>query len=142
MRANLVPKAGGNPIVLDGPIALIGRDEDCDIALESSVKVSRYHCLLVQCGEQYRVRDLGSTNGVRINKKRIAEAELRSGDELAVADVVFTFQIDLTAMSPATFRQKQPERAPDQPDTVRLSTDDPNPIPVPAAADSCVAVPV
>lgn len=141
MRANLVPRAGGNPILLDSPIILIGRDEDCDIALESSEKVSRHHCLLVQCGEQYRLRDLGSTNGVRINRKRIIEAELRPGDEVAVADLAFTFQIgELPVMPAATFRQTQPERAPGQPDTVPLSADEPDLVPVPAAEDGDDAI--
>jgi hypothetical protein len=33
------------------------------------------------------VRDLGSTNGTRINGRRVAAGRLRPGDELAIADL-------------------------------------------------------
>jgi pSer/pThr/pTyr-binding forkhead associated (FHA) protein len=128
MTASLVPKGGGNPVILDRPIILIGRGADCEISLQSSAKVSRRHCFIVQCGEQYRLRDLGSTNGVRVNNKRITEEELRPGDEIAVADAVFTFQIDGTAAPPSSgFPKRQREPARKEPDTVRVDLNDRDP---------------
>src|SRR5262245_56309409 len=94
MAANLVPKEGGSPIALDKPIMLIGRNQDCDISLQTSSKISRRHCCIVQCTDRYLLRDLGSMNGVRVNGQRVVEMELKSGDEIAVADVGFTFQLD------------------------------------------------
>ncbi len=94
MAASLIPTEGGSPILLDKPIMLIGRSQDCDISLQISSKVSRRHCCIVQCGDRYVLRDLGSMNGVRVNSQRVVESELKPGDEVAVADVEFTFRVD------------------------------------------------
>lgn len=91
MAASLVPTEGGSPIALDKPIILIGRHQECDITLLTSPKVSRRHCCIVQVGERYVLRDLGSMNGMRVNGHRIVETELYPGDELSVADTTFTF---------------------------------------------------
>jgi pSer/pThr/pTyr-binding forkhead associated (FHA) protein len=94
MAASLIPTEGGSPIPLDKPIMLIGRSQDCDISLQVSSKISRRHCCIVQCGDRYVLRDLGSMNGVRVNARRVVEEELKPGDEIAVADVEFTFRVD------------------------------------------------
>jgi pSer/pThr/pTyr-binding forkhead associated (FHA) protein len=94
MAASLVPAEGGSPIALDKPIMLIGRNQECDIALRESSKISRRHCCIVQCGDRYLLRDLGSMNGVRVNAQRVVESELKPGDEVSVADVSFTFRVD------------------------------------------------
>jgi pSer/pThr/pTyr-binding forkhead associated (FHA) protein len=94
MAATLVPIEGGSPIALDKPIMLIGRNQDCDISLQASSKISRRHCCIVQCTDRYLLRDLGSMNGVRVNGQRVVEMELKSGDQIAVADVGFTFQME------------------------------------------------
>lgn len=94
MVASLIPMEGGSPINLDKPIMVIGRNQDCDISLQVSSKISRRHCCIVQCGDRHLIRDLGSMNGVRVNDQRVIEAELTAGDEVSVADVRFTFQTD------------------------------------------------
>lgn len=94
MAASLVPTEGGSPIALDKPIILIGRHQECDITLQSSSKVSRRHCCVVQVGDRYVLRDLGSMNGIRVNGHRVIETELCPGDEVAIADIGFTFRRD------------------------------------------------
>lgn len=101
MAASLVPTEGGSPIALDKPIILIGRHQECDITLQASSKVSRRHCCIVQVGERYVLRDLGSMNGIRVNGHRIIETELCPGDEVAVADVTFTFRRDDVPVRPS-----------------------------------------
>jgi len=91
MVASLVPKEGGRSFQIDKPIVLIGRHQECDVSLQSSPKVSRRHCCIVQCGDRYIVRDLGSMNGVRVNGQRIIEAELHPGDIVSFADLLFQF---------------------------------------------------
>ncbi|MBI3865160.1 MAG: FHA domain-containing protein [Planctomycetia bacterium] len=109
MGANLTPKAGGSPISIDKPIILIGRNDSCDISLASSAKVSRRHCCIVQCGDKYLLRDLGSMNGVRVNTHRVVEMELQQGDTIAVADVSFTFRRDDGGRKgPTGAREKMP----------------------------------
>ncbi len=76
----------GPNIVLDKPIILIGRHQECDIQIPSR-KVSRRHCCLAQVEDHLVVRDLGSTNGVRINGIKVVEGNLLSGDELTIGNI-------------------------------------------------------
>jgi len=98
MSARLVPVRGGNLVYLDKAIIVIGRNPDCDVVLAESRKISRLHCCIAQVDDKFVVRDLGSTNGVSLNGKRIREARLRHGDELVIGDV--TFQVQVVAESP------------------------------------------
>ena len=115
MAASLVPMEGGSPIALDKPIMLIGRNQDCDISLQTSAKVSRRHCCIVQCGDRHIVRDLGSMNGVRVNDERVMEADLSEGDEIAVADVCFMFRRDEPPARQADRPPRQNARAKEAP---------------------------
>jgi hypothetical protein len=61
----------------------IGRASDCDFVLDEPT-VSRHHAVVRRTPEGWTVRDLGSTNGTRINGWRVDDAPLRVGDELTV----------------------------------------------------------
>src|SRR4051795_12751308 len=97
MPAHLLSLTDGPSILLDKPILLFGRHEECDVQLNSK-KVSRKHCCIAQVSDYLVVRDLGSTNGIRINGARVAEGMLRSGDELTIGN--FRYQVH-TAPAPA-----------------------------------------
>lgn len=90
MPAHLLSLADGPSILIDKPILLFGRHEECDVQLNSK-KVSRRHCVLAQVDDYLVIRDLGSTNGVRINGERVAEGKLRPGDELQIGN--FKYQV-------------------------------------------------
>lgn len=90
MPAHLLSLTDGPSIQIDKPILLFGRHEECDVQLNSK-KVSRRHCVLAQISDYFIVRDLGSTNGVRINGQRVAEGKLVPGDELQVGN--FKYQV-------------------------------------------------
>src|SRR6476660_9151790 len=97
MPAQLVALSDGPDILLDKPILLLGRHAECDIQLNSR-KISRRHCCIAQVADRLVIRDLGSTNGIRINGERILERDLRSGDELTIGNFRFTVkEEDLTA---------------------------------------------
>lgn len=90
----LIPVNGGDPIVLEKAITLLGRHPDCDAVLVTSRKVSRKHCVLAQVNQDYMVRDLGSMNGVRVNGEAAKDDTLvKEGDELQVGDVSFKLQV-------------------------------------------------
>jgi len=76
-----------------GGVYLIGR-EGADIALEDE-KVSRKHAEIGLYGPgAYVLRDLASTNGTRLNGKRIPEkAKLSHWDEIRVGDTVIRFAV-------------------------------------------------
>src|SRR5262245_9931725 len=83
--AQLVSLTEGPSILVDKPILLIGRHPECDIQIESR-KLSRRHCCIPLVDDHLVVRDLGSTNGVRINGVRVLEGRLNPGDELTIGN--------------------------------------------------------
>lgn len=85
MPAQLVALNDGPSILLDKPILLLGRHPECDIQIDSR-KISRRHCCIAQVSDYLVVRDLGSTNGVRINGTRVNEGRLNAGDELTIGN--------------------------------------------------------
>ena len=90
MPIHLLSLADGPSILLDKPILLFGRHQECDVQLNSK-KVSRRHCCLAQVDDYLVIRDLGSTNGVKINGKRVTEGKIHPGDELGIGN--FRYQV-------------------------------------------------
>jgi predicted component of type VI protein secretion system len=62
---------------------VVGRHVECDVQILSP-KISRLHCCIARSGECLVVRDLNSTNGIRVNGVRVIEGRLGAGDELAI----------------------------------------------------------
>ncbi len=90
MPIHLLSLADGPSILLDKPILLFGRHAECDVQLNSK-KVSRRHCCMAQVDDYLVIRDLGSTNGVKINGERVSEGKLVPGDELILGN--FRYQV-------------------------------------------------
>lgn len=88
MRARLVSADGGPSIDLLKELTLFGRDEDCDVRLDHK-SVSKIHCVVVKTDAGLLLRDLGSTNGTRVNGQRVRRATLAPNDTLAVANLKF-----------------------------------------------------
>ena len=99
----------GDPIPLSGGRLVVGRFDpssgpvDIDVTeLGGAEHISRRHGELFAESGAWKVRDLGSTNGVFI--KRVGEegygprlqepAELHDGDEVAFGNVIFVFRQD------------------------------------------------
>lgn len=98
MPAQLLALTDGPSILLDKPILLLGRHAECDVQLNSR-KVSRRHCCLAIIKDYLIVRDLGSTNGIRINGERVPEGKLKAGDELTIGN--FRYQVYLEGLAPS-----------------------------------------
>ncbi len=89
MRAQLIPLDGGDPVVLTRDVTLVGRKRNlCDLYLDRK-SVSKLHCLIVKTDGLLFIRDLGSTNGTRVNGQRVTRGALLPGDELSFAGVRF-----------------------------------------------------
>jgi FHA domain-containing protein len=69
---------------------VIGRSRECDIQL-ADANVSRRHAELRQEGASYWVVDLGSTNGMEVNGKRVKRAKLDDGDRITLGSTDLTF---------------------------------------------------
>jgi hypothetical protein len=82
-RRLIVPPGGGT----------IGRSRDCDIVLEDS-GASRRHAEIRPQGEGWALRDLDSTNGVRVNGRQAHGAQLlRQGDRVEIGSTEIVFEL-------------------------------------------------
>lgn len=72
---------------------VIGRQTDCQLRIPSA-SVSRHHCEVIVGESKVSIRDLGSSNGTYVNRKRVQQAELAPGDLLAVGEMVFVLRVN------------------------------------------------
>jgi hypothetical protein len=80
--------------VLDGPIASLGRSRECDCVL-ADPNVSRKHAELRRNSSgDWEIVDLGSTNGIKVNDRRVDSARLNPGDHVEVGSTPFIFDIE------------------------------------------------
>lgn len=77
---------------------LIGRGDEADVRIDS-VFVSRYHALILRDGKQDVLLDLGSTNGLLVNGRRIVRRALRDGDLIQIGPTRATYLSSLPAAS-------------------------------------------
>src|SRR3954447_1744722 len=91
MPARLVALDEGSDIALDRSMVVVGRHPLCDVRLDS-LRISRHHCCMTQDKDELVVRDLGSTNGIRINGERVERGRLRPGDELSIAHIRYRLE--------------------------------------------------
>ena len=83
----------GVEVLLDGRSVSIGRGSENDVAL-SVEGVSRNHARLFPGDGKWGVEDLGSTNGVYVNKTKISgEVWLKPGDIVSVGKVHYKLQL-------------------------------------------------
>lgn len=68
-----------------------GRALDNMVRLDDGT-VSHHHALLVLEGVDYKLRDLNSTNGTRVNGLRIAEQSLHNGDQVRLGSVEMRYE--------------------------------------------------
>src|SRR5271166_4660185 len=93
MPARLVALDDGPDINLDRAMVVVGRHPSCDTRLDS-LRISRHHCCMTQENGEVMVRDLGSTNGIRINGQRVEIGRIRPGDELSIAHYRYRLEDD------------------------------------------------
>ncbi|HEV3144594.1 MAG TPA: FHA domain-containing protein, partial [Gemmataceae bacterium] len=79
----LVPQGGGDPIPLLQSTLKIGRRESCDICLRFP-NISTVHCELAYKDGYWVIRDLASTNGIKVNGERLRFRPLRPGDRITI----------------------------------------------------------
>jgi general secretion pathway protein A len=81
--------------VLDLPSYIIGRSDDCSIAIHSRY-FSRHHALLARDVEGWMILDLKSTNGISVNGRDVQSWRLRSNDVIEIGE----YRMNLTFKDP------------------------------------------
>lgn len=77
-------KYQGKAIPLTTKRFLVGREQDCQLRPNSEL-VSRHHCVFIIDDYTVRLRDLGSTNGTRVNGDLVrGEIVLNPGDRVTI----------------------------------------------------------
>lgn len=72
-------------------VSLIGRSRRCEVVL-TDPNVSRQHAELRLSGGQVVLRDLGSTNGTRVNRRAVTQVVLQPGDRIEVGTTELLFE--------------------------------------------------
>ena len=89
VREQVTLYVSGQPFRVTQKVTTMGRSRDCDIVVPDP-NVSRVHAEVRHEGLEYVLVDLGSTNGVEVNGRRVLRHNLRDGDRVSLggAEVV------------------------------------------------------
>ena len=72
-------------------VTVIGRSRRCDIVL-TDPNVSRQHAEIRRQDDGFMALDLGSTNGIRVNRRDVKQAVLQHGDRLELGSTELVFE--------------------------------------------------
>src|SRR4051812_38178558 len=92
-RAQALLVGEGRRSVLSGERVLLGRSRECDVVL-GDPNISRRHAEVRREGGGWTVVDLGSTNGIKVNGRRVDQAVLEPGDRITMGLTELTFELD------------------------------------------------
>jgi pSer/pThr/pTyr-binding forkhead associated (FHA) protein len=92
----LVPVGGGDAIPLKRITLKVGRRESSDLCLRFP-NISGTHCELSFKDGYWVIRDLNSTNGIKVNGERLRYRALRPGDRVTIGKRDYTINYDLHA---------------------------------------------
>jgi predicted component of type VI protein secretion system len=85
---------GGKRLVVGPAGATMGRSRQCDVMVDDA-NVSRTHAEVRPRGGSWVLTDLGSTNGSRLNGRRVEGSEvLKPGDEIELGTTLLTFELE------------------------------------------------
>ena len=82
----------GRRYLLTGARTSVGRDSSADIQIDDS-GLSRKHFEVLWDGAKAGVRDLGSTNGTKLNGQTISEGPLQNDSVISAGRSEFVFRV-------------------------------------------------
>jgi pSer/pThr/pTyr-binding forkhead associated (FHA) protein len=90
----------GKSFPIDSDEFTIGRKADNKVAIENA-SVSGHHAVIARDGDHHVLRDLGSTNGTRVNSHETKEAILKPKDLIQIGSVEFLFNSEVISLEDA-----------------------------------------
>ena len=93
------PEFAGQVFELNGTKMTVGRADDNSIPIPHP-SVSSHHAELKMEGGDYRLVDLGSTNGTRVNDERSTDTMLRNQDLVMFGNILLTYQTENAMSAP------------------------------------------
>lgn len=110
--------AGRRTPIAPGRTVSIGRTRDNAVSLPGSL-ISRRHAALDWNGGEWRLRDLGSTNGTFVNGRRIREIGLTDGSRFVIGD--FALRLSVATTGPSDLETALDAMALDEPHPATLA---------------------
>jgi pSer/pThr/pTyr-binding forkhead associated (FHA) protein len=104
-RVTLVIVSGGaegTEFELVGNTVLVGRGPGVDFAIDDA-SMSQEHAAFELARDGYRIRDLNSTNGTRVNGETSGVADLKHGDRIELGEHVFQYVVEPLERGPRVF---------------------------------------
>ena len=105
-----LPDAGEVVHELSGASITIGRVEDNTIQIDDA-SVSSHHAELILDGEDYFLRDLGSTNGTQLNGQPFTQGKLQGGDHVRFGKIDAVYESKAPASPRPLPTQQEPAHA-------------------------------
>ena len=96
VHGELQPVGGGDPIPLIREVMTLGRRESCDIPLKFP-NVSGVHAQLSFRNGYWYIRDMNSTNGIKVQGIRVTEKLLHPRDEITIGKRKYIIEYELPA---------------------------------------------
>jgi ABC transport system ATP-binding/permease protein len=82
------------PLHLDQGTIIFGRSKECTVPLLNDKKISRKHAKIEKAGPVWKITDMDSGNGTKVNGLRIDVHELAIEDKIKIGDA----ELVVTAM--------------------------------------------
>jgi pSer/pThr/pTyr-binding forkhead associated (FHA) protein len=95
--------AAGTEYAIDRTQVTMGRGPGVDLAFDDP-SMSREHAALELVPDAFRIRDLGSTNGLTVNGSPCEVAKLKHGDRFQIGDHRFQYLVEERERGPREYR--------------------------------------
>ena len=92
----------GRNIAIDRECMTIGRGPGVDIVFDNP-EMSRQHCAIEFSGGSFRIRDLGSTNGIVLNGRQTQAGDIKHGYRFEIGSQGFQFVVESRDSEPDTY---------------------------------------
>ena len=87
-------RIGSQTAILGPQGGVLGRSRECEVVIDDA-NVSRRHAEIRPSGASWTVRDLGSTNGIKVNGRRVdAPQSLKPGDTIELGTTRVSFELE------------------------------------------------